>query len=351
MELAAEVQGSTIPVSRVWREIAPSAFIGEAPSKEEIAQWRNDFEKANPMDSVEVYDLNYYKGVEQYLCVRDFIEVFYGPEHDMTHDRRTQWRLLQYGGGEPGQAKTELEKVLHLKEVCKDILDFQYASQWEITFHSCLARDFQDFYIRLMYDVCAKLLDKEASASLRAEQAAARKGLANACSAYQKIDGAPDGEDGSSYPSRIATFEAITQRMELNALDALLRSVITDSLVLSPSFVPLKEAKALVEREYKTFPVKAGKAEMKQDRKSWDAWMAQRDKVSSLLAGNAQKTYDSATIGICRYKLIMLKNRYIYDEYKPSFYDKILLPHEGVSTEEILAHNFEKLYKEALNEK
>ena len=360
----AEEEGPDIvPISRRWIEIDPAAYIGKAPTAGEIAKWKREFEKANDADSVWVMELNRHKSPEQLMCVTDLIELLHGPmcEDFKKNDMRIQWRLLQYAGEETTPARSEQEKVLHLREVSEDMLDYELGSQWDMNMYSWLVNDMQDVYLRLMYDVASKHLPAGTASALKAEQATALKAHLATSAAYQKIDGTPDGFNGSSYPYRVAMFGSVAEDMEINALQPFLCSVLTDSLYTSEDFVPLEEAKALVEKEYKaledsfeadeySFPVKERVAEMEKDRAGWHAWMAQREKVSSLLSGYQKETYDRATIGMYRHKLIMLKNRYESGSFVPQYYEKILLPYVGVSTEEILAHNFEELYQKAVNE-
>lgn len=352
-----------VPISHRWIDVPASAYIGQAPAAAQIAKWKAEFEKVNDIDSVWVVELKRHKSPEQLMCVTDLIEFLHGPmcENFKQNDMRIQWRLLQYAGEETAPERTEQEKVLHLRKVWEDMLDYELGSQWDMNMYSWLVNDMQDLYLRIMYDVASKHLPAAASAVLKAEQATALKAHLATSAAYQKIDGTPDGYNGSSYPYRVAMFGKIAEDMEINALQPFLCSVLTDSLYKSEDFVPLEEAKALVDKEYKrlegsfkssdySFPVKERIAEMEKDRAGWNAWMAQREKVSSLLSGNKKDTYDRATIGMYRHKFIMLKNRYESGSFVPQYYEKILLPYVGVSTEEILAHNFEELYQKAVNE-
>lgn len=352
-----------IPISRRWIEIAPSAYIGKSPTAAQIAMWKAEFEKVNDIDSVWVIELNRHKSLEQLICVTDLIEFLHGPmcEDFKKDDTRIQWRLLQYAGEGTTPKRSELEKVLHLRKIWEDMLDYELGSQWDMNMYSWLVNDMQDLYLRIMYDVASKHLPTAVATALRAEQTAALKAHLATSEAYQMIDGTPDGFNGSSYPYRVAMFGKIAEDMEINALQPFLCSVLTDSLYTSVDFVSLNEAKARVEREYKamedsfkpddySFPVKDRVAKMERDKAGWNTWMAQREKVSSLLSGKQKDTYDRATISMFRHKLIMLKNRYETGVFVPQYYEKILLPYEGVSTEEILAHNFEELYQKALNE-
>ena len=352
-----------VPISHRWIEIDPAAYIGKAPTAGEIAKWEREFEKANDADSVWVVELNRHKSPEQLMCVTDLIELLHGPmcEDFKKNDMRIQWRLLQYAGEETTPERSELEKVLHLREVSEDMLDYELGSQWDMNMYSWLVNDMQDVYLRLMYDVASKHLPAATASALKAEQKAALKAHLATSAAYQKIDGTPDGFNGSSYPYRVAMFGSIAEEMEIKALEPFFCSILKDSLYKSEEFVSMEESKALVEKEYKTmersfeaddysFPVKDRVDAMENDRAGWNAWMVQRERVSALLSGYQKDTYDRATIGMYRHKLIMLKNRYESGSFVPQYYEKILLPYEGVTTEEILAHNFEKLYQQAIND-
>ena len=352
-----------IKVSRTWKDIPNEAFIGRFPTEKEITRWKKEFEKAHAVDSVWHGQLGLYKDAEQYICDVDFVELLHGRfcEEFPQNDRRTEWRLLQYGYDSNRETPvTELGKVMNLKGIYEDVLDSELGSQMDMNLHSWLVNDFQDFYIRLLYDVCSKKLSSPVAQALRAEQAAAKRAHAKTSAAYRKIDGSPSGFDGSSYPYRVASFGSVALDMELNAQEAFLKAVLADSLVSSTDFVPIAQAKELVQKEYdlmlstfkeeeESFPVKERKDAMEQDKAAFHAWMAQRERVSSLLSGNQKETYDNATVGMYRHKLIMLKNRYESGCFVPEYYLRVMLPYEGVTTEQILSHNFEKLLEEELS--
>ena len=352
-----------IKVSRAWKDIPYEVFIGRVPKEKEITRWKKEFEKAHTVDSVWYSQLGLYKDAEQYICDVDFTELLHGRfcEAFAQNDRRTEWRLLQYGYDSNRQTPvTELDKVMNLKGIYEDVLDRELGSQMDMNLHSWLVNDFQDFYIRLLYDVCSKKLSSPVVQALRVEQAAAKRAHAKTSAAYRKIDGTPSGFDGSSYPYRVASFGSVDLDMELNAQEAFLKAVLADSLVSSTDFVPIAQAKELVQKEYdvmlstfkeeeESFPVKERKDAMEQDKAAFHAWMAQRERVSSLLSGNQKETYDNATAGMYRHKLIMLKNRYESGCFVPEYYLRVMLPYEGVTTEQILSHNFEKLLEEELS--
>ena len=362
-----EEEPDYIRVSRTWSEIPDEAFIRKAPSEKEIAKWKKEFEKVNPADSVWAIELHLYKNVEQYICNWDFIELLHGRyfEEFSEDDRRTEWRLLQYAGGSCTNPESELEKILRLREIYEDLLDRELGSQMDMNLHSWLVVDLQEFYIRLLQEKCLEHLSPSAASALKAENAAFDELSYSTSAAYQKIDGSPSGFDGSSHPCRVASFGTIVLNMEIDALEPLLRTLLTDSLAAPISFLPLGEAKALVEKEYVilegTFEENEEDVEegtrysekvqieaMEKERHDWQSWLSQREKVSRLLTGSVKETYDNATIGICRHKLIMLKNRYESGSFVPDYYLNIMLPYDA-TTEEILAHNFEKLLEIEFN--
>ena len=235
-----------IKVSRTWKDIPNEAFIGRFPTEKEITRWKREFEKAHAVDSVWHGQLGLYKDAEQYICDVDFVELLHGRfcKEFPQNDRRTEWRLLQYGYDSNRQTPvTELGKVMNLKGIYEDVLDSELGSQMDMNLHSWLVNDFQDFYIRLLYDVCSKKLSSPVAQALRAEQAAAKRAHAKTSAAYRKIDGSPSGFDGSSYPYRVASFGSVALDMELNAQEAFLKAVLADSLVSSTDFVPIAQAK------------------------------------------------------------------------------------------------------------
>ena len=351
-----------VPISHHWVDVHPSAYVGKVPTAKQIAQWKAEFEKVNDIDSVSVRYINLFMSPEQMMCAEDLIELLHGPmrgDFD-NNDMRIQWRLLQYNGEEGATELTELKKVLQLRSTWEIMLNYEPYSQWEMTMNSWLMDDMQEFYIRLMYKVAGENLPDSIARALKAEQECALEAGSATSAAYQKIDGTPDGFNGSSYNCRIASFEGIFQDMEINALELFLCSILSDEVCDSTDFVPLSEAKSLVEKEYTvmesnfeedewSFPVSERIAEMEKDKSAWKAWMEQREKVSSLLAGNQKRTYDEATVGMYRHKLIMLKNRYETGSFCPAYYDEILLSYLGSTTEDILKHNFEELLKKQLN--
>ena len=86
-----------VPVHREWREIPSSAYIFGVPSKQTIAKWKKQFEKANDADSVWFNDFRCCEGMERWLAANDLIELWFGPHRvSGQDDARTLWRLLQY---------------------------------------------------------------------------------------------------------------------------------------------------------------------------------------------------------------------------------------------------------------
>jgi len=357
-----------VNVSRTWKDIPDEEFIRKSPTKKEIDRWKKEFEKVHSVDSVWYGEFGLYKDAEQYICDVDLTELLHGRycEEFSQDDRRTEWRLLQYEWSDGPSAESELDKILRLRGICEDLLDRELGSQMDINLHSWLVIDLQEFYIRLLQEKCLENLSPLAAAALKAENAAFDRLNYSTSAAYQKIDGSPSGFDGSSYPRRVASFGEVALNMEINALEPLLRSLITGSLVAPVSFVQLNEAEELVDKEYgileSTFKedkeseeeglcysVKVRKEAMEKDRHDWHSWLLQREKVSRLLSSPIKESYDNATLGICRHKLIMLKNRYESGAFLSDQYLRVMLPYECVTTEQILSHNYEKLLEEELS--
>lgn len=352
-------------VSHKWKDIDLSAFVGRRPTPAEITKWEAEFEKANGRDTVWLQEVLYCDNIHRYLALNDLIELFYGQYNDdfKDDDRRTQWRILQFGAGDMTRPETEFEKLSRLKRLCDELLDYEYrTSQWAINLRAGLAVDIYDFYIRLLYDVNAKHLDDDLASALRTEQVAASKSMASMSNAYQTIDGSPLGFSGSSYSYRVSNFESLASTMELHAQESLMHSLLGGPPLPSASFVSLPKAKKLVQEEYKKFEATFEDGEMFEegvvysaeekrkavevDRQDWNAWMNLREELSTLLSGSVRQAYDEATISIYRHKLIMLKNRYLSGLYLTADEEKAILPYEESTAEEILSHDFEKMLRE-----
>lgn len=352
-------------VSHKWKDIDVSAFVGRRPTPEEITKWKTEFEKANGRDTVWLQEVLYCGNVNRYLAVYDLIELFYGQYNDDSKDddRRTQWRILQFGAGDMTRPETEFEKLFRLKRLCDELLDYEYrTSQWAMNVGAWLGVDIDNFYIRLLYDVNAKHLDDDLASALRTEQAAAWKSMASMSEAYQTIDGSPSGFNGSSYPYRVGSFVRLASEMELIGQEMLMRSLLGGPQVSSAAFVSAQRAKTLIQAEYgkfestfvdgemfeegEVYSAEEKRAAVEADRRDWNAWMHRREELSALLSESVRQDYDKATVRICRHKLIMLKNRYESGVYITEDKKKVLLPYEESTAEEILSHDFEKMLRE-----
>ena len=134
---------------------------------------------------------------------------------------------------------------------------------------------------------------------------------------YTKIDGQPDGMNGSSYPYRCGVFGMQDYDMEIDALELFMRFLADEAAdVESVSITREDVIKAFdtfastFEDDEFSFPVEERRTALMKASKAWLAWMDARSKVSEMLNGSAKEAYNLATARIYSYQLVTLKNEF-----------------------------------------
>ena len=338
-----------IRVTHRWKDPDLSCFIGRRPSEAEIDKWKEQFEQANPKDSVWRTEFRYCRDENRYMAVHDFIELSYSyNSRDVPQDdRRTQWRLLQYDPDPERRPAGEFSAVRYIRTLYEEMLDYIRGSQWDINLGADLDADMRAFYQRILSDAVCRHAGQPIQAAVRKESAA--------ITAYDRAAGVlfakVDGMEGSSSPYRTAQFRIRNIEGRIRDREALLFALTEDAV---PQFLPdTRITEADVEREYETFaatfrddaystPAAERRAALEQERRAWKRWMTARAEVSRLLDGNPKTTFDQATRNLRRDKLILLKNRCNIPGYLSASFEALLLSEDNTD-EEILAHHLETL--------
>lgn len=306
-----------IIVEHLWKPLLVARFLVPAYSESEAVSWAKSFQKANQRDTVWRDELDVYGDVRRFMAVNDFFEAWHGEYRSLNkNNRQTEWRLLQYDttAAVPGSI---CDKVLHLKDVYEDILNYETDIVDEMTRKVWLALDFRYYYVSTLYDVIYSSVNAKAREALRREQALAERYHDIMSDTYTKIDGQPDGMNGSSYPYRCGVFGMQDYDMEIDALELFMRFLADEATkVESVSITREDVIKAFetfastFEDDENSFPVEERKVALMKARNAWLAWLDARSKVSELLDGEAKEAYDIATAQICRHQLITLKNEF-----------------------------------------
>ena len=307
-----------ILVEHLWKPLLVARFLTPAYSEPEAVSWAKAFQRANQRDTVWRDELTTFGNARRFMAVQDFLGAWHGEYWSLSKNnlRKTEWRLLQYDTT-AAVPESICDKVLHLKEVYEDILDYGPGSVDDENDHAMLALDFRYYYLNTLYDVIRQSVNAKAEEALRVEQANAEMYHNAMSQAYQKIDGSPSGENGSSYPYRCGKFGMADFDMEIDAQEQLMKSLSGRETAAGLSTVTredvIKEydtfASTFKDDEY-SFPAKERTAALMKSRSAWLAWMKARDAVSALLSGSVKETYDRATTGIYNHQLKTLKNEF-----------------------------------------
>lgn len=343
-----------IPVTRVWKDLSLSLYLGETPSPKEIAQWKRDFESANPNDSVCFVELARFKDMNHYVAVQDYIELLHGPrcESYSDNDRRLLWRLDQYDPLVEQKPRSGFKKVQFIRWQYERLLDYELGSQWDMNSWSWLSTDFRSLYGRTLEKEILRLASQNVSNELKQEFKCEEAHSWASSNAFQMIYGSPVWS-GSSFSYRVGCFGIPNIDMGNNAKEVLLQALYDPSFtketcnsaitrkLLEQEYATF--ANALEEDEEYTFSLKEQKDALNGDKSAFFKWMEARAAVSSKLSGTAKIVYDNATQTIMRRKIILLKNRFnIDDGFCLDYVVKNLLS-DDCSDEEIMNHSLERL--------
>ncbi len=360
-----------IPLFHHWREISPSDFFFDIPSKEMIDRWKAICEDRNQLESESRrYVQGYYANMNQFMTVKDFYELWYRDESYLLDDDLTTWRLMQYDSLSFIQPDSEFDKFYTLKNAIQGLLLYEPQSQWDMNFHAGLECDFQEYYDRVLYREAVRHSDGKLASALKKEQESWLCYHSALDSAFRVIDGDPNGMVGSACPmaiSGIAYDDAVMRAFSLESF----YFALTDSLDYKVSHKKSLIGQYDIERhaqisnvmvlnEYRKFmeyfkdetffdpefsyPAADLRKALEIEMKAWQGWMATRVYVSSCLSGLCKECYDNSTNEVRRHKLIMLKNRYQGFGITSQFILDCLLSY-SCQDAEIESFSFEKNYK------
>lgn len=307
-----------VKLEHIWKPIDKARFMLAAPSNGEVSSWEKGFEKANQIDSVWRDDLKVYGNARRYIAVNDFLEAWQGEYRSLNDNyRQTEWRLLQYDTtvAVPGSV---FDKVFHLKDVYEDILDYDTGVVYDLTNQAWLALNFRYYYVSILYDVIRGCVNAKAREALRSEQALAERYHSIMADTYTKIDGQPDGMNGSSYQYRCGVIGMQDYDMEIEALELFMKFLAGEATEVESVSITREDvintfdtfASTLEDDEY-SFSVEERKAALMKARNAWTAWLDARKKVSDLFDGEVKEAYDRVTARLCHHQLVTLKNEFL----------------------------------------
>lgn len=141
------VDSNYILVKHLWKPLLIARFLTQSYSETEAVSWAKGYQMANQRDTVWREELRTFGTARRFMAVYDFYGAWHGeyrtsPSHYL---RQTEWRLLQYDTTAVVFDNYQ-DKVLHLRELYKDILDYDAKTEEDLNIQSALAKDFELFY-------------------------------------------------------------------------------------------------------------------------------------------------------------------------------------------------------------
>ena len=141
------VDSDYILVKHLWKPLLIARFLTQSYSEAEADSWAKGYQMANQRDTVWREELRTFGTARRFMAVYDFYGAWHGkyrtsPSHYL---RQTEWRLLQYDTTAVVFDNYQ-DKVLHLRELYEDILNFDAQTEDELALRSTLAKDFEIFY-------------------------------------------------------------------------------------------------------------------------------------------------------------------------------------------------------------
>jgi len=364
---------SAIPVSHFWLDIPGDGFLFGAPSTAQVDRWKALCEAVNPVISATRREVQGdHMNMNQFMTVRDFIELWYREDSYVADDSLTLWRLEQYDAYNSRNSyscDSEFDRFAQLKDIIQSLCLYEAGTQWELNFHSCLECDFQEFYDRLLIKEAVLHADAELGKALLDEDATWKEYHAALDSAFRIIDGDPHGMNGSAWTMAICGIARDDAEMRAVSLKDFVFA-LTDSLDYGPAGNHRRNrigeyeiqrygrfTEGMVVSEYRRFmdlfgdpkhfdpeysyPVSVLRKSLEDEMVAWSGWMAARKRVSSLLTRLCRDVYDNATNNVRREKLIMLKNRYQGYGLASGDILECILPY-GCADSDIAGFSFEK---------
>lgn len=132
---------------RIWKPVLSSRYVYAVPSDTETDSWARGLQVANPVDSIGREQIAAYGSARRYLAVHDFYQAWYGKYRSQykNNHRITEWRLLQYDTSVFVE-RSARKKVLHLKVLYEDILDFEAKTAEDVAIKEQLTDSFTRFF-------------------------------------------------------------------------------------------------------------------------------------------------------------------------------------------------------------
>lgn len=299
-----------IDVHHVWDKDVDKVF-GPCES------WKAACEKSFvPEPTERRYVQGYFKGMNQYVAVYDFIEVWCRTDPGKRKDDEfIYWRLCQF---DKALSKEHVSgnKVRLLKRVIAKLLDYEDDTQWDLTFHYYLMQEFSEFYCRTL------LREIPTSAQLRRalikESKAWNRYRDDVESAYMLIEGSASGINGSSWDMEVCDFVKGNNEMRSVLLEDLL-AITEESFqhqkpdaYIDNGMIQRERAKfsSNLDEDIDSFPINQRRKALNTEIASWFRWIDSLSAIRNLLPDSQKEYFDTSIQKVYRYKFIMLKNMY-----------------------------------------
>ena len=320
-----------IPVFHYWVDIPVGDYLFDVPTAEQIASWKSLCEKENPADSVmRVSVQKQCLNMNQFMTIRDFMNVWGLQEPYGSDDSFTIWRLEQYDT-DSHTLDSEFDRFQVLKNTIQSLCCYDAQFQFEMNFKAGMEDVLQELYNRTMLREAVRHLKPWVATALKKENEEWEKYHVQLDSTFRIIDGEINGLVGSAWSMAISGilyddarireaslsdfYFALTDSLdyEIRHKKSMISSYELEEHADMPEETVLKEYRnfmnSLKEDEF-AYPISLRKKVLSLEMDAWERWMSSRKEVSSLLDGQVKECYDNSTNNVRRLKYIMLKNRY-----------------------------------------
>lgn len=320
-----------IPVFHFWKDIPDSDYLFDVPTAEQVASWQSLCEQETPSDSVmRCFVQQYCVNMNQYMTIRDFMNIWGKHDPYGSDDAFTLWRLEQYDT-DVHSLDSEYDRFQILKNTIQSLCRYDAQYQSDLNFRAGMEEVLQELYDRTMLRESFRYSKPWVTTALKKENEAWEEYHSQLDSTFRIIDGEINGMVGSAWSMAISGILYDDARIRETSLadfyfaltDSLdyenrhKRSMIGSYELEKHSVVPedmvIKEYRrfinSLAEDEF-AYPLSLRKTALSLEMDAWKKWMTCRKEVSSLLTGQVKDCFDNSTNNVRRLKFIMLKNRY-----------------------------------------
>ena len=343
-----------------WREIPDNQYLFEAPTPEQISDWKRICEQENPclpQPWSEVY--TWRRSINHIVTIDDIIQTYWIDDVREDHNSFLLWRLEQFDTTKH-IVTTEYERFKVLQERIDSLCDYDPVYQSELNWRDCLADRCQNLLVSLIAYGAIAIANPELSRALADENDAWKSYHAQFDSTFNRAVGPNPQHDYSSWSmaySQGLYDDDITREASLNDFyfmlaDKSLPYEIERHIAVSNDLVVRKYKdfmNTLKDDEY-YYPIPDRRKALEEEMFAWNTWMKSRDAVSSLLSGELKDIYDNATNNARRRKYISLHNK--YEGYGIIGNDILscLIPYSIPDDELLTAPSFEESWQLLLDE-